>query len=65
MRELSRRTVVGAGLAVLTLNPALAALTPTPRQTTGPFYPSRLPLDHDNDLVNVQGRPTPDRKSVV
>ncbi len=59
MRELSRRTVVGAGLAVLTVNPALAALTPTPRQTTGPFYPNRLPLDHDNDLVTVQGRPAP------
>lgn len=33
-----------------------AALTPTPRQTPGPFYPRDLPLDSDNDLVSVAGR---------
>src|SRR3546814_9527572 len=32
-----------------------AALQPTPRQTAGPFYPDRLPLDTDNDLVRVDG----------
>lgn len=31
------------------------ALQPTPRQTAGPFYPDRLPLDTDNDLVRVDG----------
>lgn len=35
---------------------ALAAPLPTPRQSRGPFYPERLPLDHDNDLVRVAGR---------
>jgi protocatechuate 3,4-dioxygenase beta subunit len=33
------------------------SLTLTPRQTEGPFYPVTLPLDQDNDLVQVQGRP--------
>jgi protocatechuate 3,4-dioxygenase beta subunit len=38
--------------------PAWAAqLLRTPRQTRGPFYPTDLPLDHDNDLVTVAGQP--------
>jgi protocatechuate 3,4-dioxygenase, beta subunit len=28
-------------------------LTRTPRQTEGPFYPDKLPLDTDNDLIVV------------
>ena len=35
------------------------ALVETPRQTEGPFYPDRLPLDSDNDLVRVSDRLTP------
>jgi len=35
------------------------ALVPTPRLTEGPFYPDRLPLDTDNDLLIINGRPTP------
>lgn len=34
---------------------ALAALTPTPAQTSGPFYPTTLPLDADADLTLVKG----------
>lgn len=34
---------------------ALAALTPTPAQTSGPFYPTELPLDADADLTLVKG----------
>jgi protocatechuate 3,4-dioxygenase beta subunit len=34
-------------------------LTLTPRQTEGPFYPSTLPLDTDNDLIVVNDRLTP------
>jgi protocatechuate 3,4-dioxygenase beta subunit len=30
-----------------------AQLVRTPRQTAGPFYPDRLPLDTDNDLLIV------------
>ena len=33
----------------------------TPRQTLGPFYPDQLPLDSDNDLVQVEGRAEPAR----
>lgn len=35
------------------------ALTPTPRQTEGPFYPDHLPLDTDNDLIIVNDSLTP------
>ncbi|MDJ0523010.1 MAG: hypothetical protein QNJ90_13150, partial [Planctomycetota bacterium] len=28
-------------------------LTKTPTQTEGPFYPDRLPLDRDNDLLII------------
>lgn len=57
-----RRTVLGAGLllagaAVLFARaPASASLLPaTPRQSEGPFYPDRLPLDRDADLLQVAG----------
>ncbi len=33
-----------------------AALVKTPRQTEGPFYPTRFPVDSDADLVQVAGR---------
>src|SRR5438034_6417847 len=31
----------------------------TPRQTEGPFYPDKLPLDTDNDLIIVNDGITP------
>jgi protocatechuate 3,4-dioxygenase beta subunit len=34
-------------------------LVRTPRQTEGPFYPDRLPLDTDNDLLIINDRITP------
>lgn len=34
-------------------------LTPTPRLTEGPFYPDKLPLDTDNDLLVVNDALTP------
>jgi protocatechuate 3,4-dioxygenase beta subunit len=60
LRPLSRRQLVvsataAAGLGALPA--AAASLLPTPRQTAGPFYPLTLPLDADNDLVEVAGRP--------
>ncbi len=46
---LGRMGLVTAGLAMPC---AFAeALVPTPRQTEGPFYPNKLPLDTDNDLI--------------
>ena len=35
------------------------ALTLTPRQTEGPFYPDQLPLDTDNDLIRINDGVTP------
>ena len=35
------------------------ALVETPRQTEGPFYPDRLPLDTDNDLIVIGDSVTP------
>lgn len=34
-------------------------LVRTPRQTEGPFYPDKLPLDTDNDLIIVNDKITP------
>lgn len=34
-------------------------LTRTPEQTEGPFYPDKLPLDTDNDLIIVNDGVTP------
>lgn len=53
-----RRCLLLGGASVLALGaaPAWAALVPTPRQTLGPFYPEKPPLDSDNDLVRVDGR---------
>ena len=53
-----RRRVLAGGAALLAAaatGSAWAALPATPRQTEGPFYPTRLPLDVDNDLVRVTG----------
>jgi protocatechuate 3,4-dioxygenase beta subunit len=57
--RLHRRHLLASGAALAahaTLAPAAAALLPTPPQTAGPFYPLTLPLDADNDLVQVAGR---------
>ena len=58
-QQITRRGLLAGGAALTGLAAAasaLAALVPTPRQTEGPFYPARLPLDADADLVQVAGR---------
>lgn len=51
---------LSAGLAVWTVPGVFAEqLVRTPRQTEGPFYPDRLPLDTDNDLIIVNDAATP------
>lgn len=47
------------GSAVLTSSSAFAELVQTPPQGEGPFYPNKLPLDTDNDLLIVNDRITP------
>ena len=54
-RHLVLSATAAAGLGALPAS--AAALLPTPRQTAGPFYPLALPLDADNDLVEIAGRP--------
>ncbi|MGE0578790.1 MAG: hypothetical protein AB7O82_29370, partial [Reyranella sp.] len=53
----SRRLLLAAaGASLLPLGANAASLVPTPRQTEGPFYPTALPADMDNDLVQVRGQ---------
>ncbi len=40
-------------------------LLETPRQTRGPFYPTELLLDDDNDLVQVKGQSQPAKGTIV
>ena len=59
----SRRAFLGAfaaGTAFFTTRGLFAQeLAPTPPREEGPFYPDRLPLDTDNDLIIVSDRLTP------
>ncbi len=57
-RDFLRQAAFASALFTL---PGLFAeqLTLTPRQTEGPFYPDKLPLDTDNDLVIVNDSLTP------
>jgi protocatechuate 3,4-dioxygenase beta subunit len=58
-----RRSFLGAlavGSAAYTVKGAFAEdLVRTPAQTEGPFYPKKLPLDTDNDLIIVNDSVTP------
>jgi protocatechuate 3,4-dioxygenase beta subunit len=48
------------GAAALAAPGAFAeALTLTPEQTEGPFYPDKLPLDTDNDLLLINDSKSP------
>lgn len=53
-----RRRILWAIASGLLGGSALAdrTLTPTPRQSAGPFYPVTPPLDDDSDLTRVRGR---------
>jgi len=59
----SRRTFLGGialGSAALFVPGAFAEeLLRTPAQTEGPFYPDKLPLDTDNDLLVINDSLTP------
>lgn len=63
--ELNRRSFLNGlalGAATFTTRGLFAdelERLPTPRQMEGPFYPDRLPLDTDNDLILVNDAITP------
>ena len=51
---------LGLGAALFSVPGAFAEqLLLTPKQTEGPFYPDKLPLDTDNDLIIVNNGLTP------
>ena len=52
-------TLGAGGLFYATKGAFAQALTLTPEQTIGPYYPDRLPLDLDNDLLVINDRITP------
>ena len=58
--DFKRRTILKS-LPLITVCPDLFAetLLATPRQAAGPFYPDKLPLDSDNDLIIVNNSLTP------
>ena len=60
---ISRRALVRGAAATTAFYtiPGLFAeeLALTPRQTEGPFYPDKMPLDMDNDLLVINDNATP------
>lgn len=57
-----RRVFLGALGAAFFTTPGLFAeelLLPSPALTEGPFYPDKLPLDQDNDLIIIKDSTTP------
>ncbi|HEX8186345.1 MAG TPA: protocatechuate 3,4-dioxygenase [Blastocatellia bacterium] len=59
-RFLSSIAVGAVGAAALFKPSAFADhLMRTPRQTEGPFYPNKMPLDTDNDLLIINDSITP------
>ena len=55
---ISRRGVVAgiAGIVAVRGTSAAELLRPTPQETLGPFFPVRVPPDHNQDLTRVTGR---------
>ena len=54
-----RTSMATAAMFFLTPGAFAEELVKTPRQTEGPFYPDKLPLDTDNDLLIVNDGITP------
>ena len=53
-------TTIATTAAFWTIPGAFAEeLIKTPAQTEGPFYPDKLPLDTDNDLIIINDKTTP------
>ena len=47
--------LMGSGLACAFSKSTFSNELLTPNQMRGPFYPNKIPLDHDNDLTRVVG----------
>ena len=57
--NLPRRGFVSSLPFFITPGLMAEALTLTPKQTEGPFYPDKMPLDTDNDLLIINDSLTP------
>ena len=62
-RLLQSLTLATTGL--LTRSAFAEALTLTPKQTKGPFFPDKLPLDQDNDLVRISDHLQPSVGTII
>ncbi|MCB1097991.1 MAG: intradiol ring-cleavage dioxygenase [Verrucomicrobiae bacterium] len=58
-RDFLRLATLGSATLFTTAGAFAEALTLTPPATEGPFYPDKMPLDTDNDLIVVSDRITP------
>lgn len=58
-RRILLNGMITGGLALYVESALAQSLVLTPAQTEGPFYPDRLPLDQDNDLIIIAGKTTP------
>ncbi len=58
-RRVFIRNLSLAAAAFVTPGVFAQQLAITPRQTEGPFYPDKLPLDTDNDLLIINDKTTP------
>jgi protocatechuate 3,4-dioxygenase beta subunit len=57
--NLPRRSFISTLPFFVTPGLMAEALTLTPKQTEGPFYPDKMPLDTDNDLIIINNSLTP------
>lgn len=58
-REFLKRATLGSAAFFTVPGVFAEALTETPPMTEGPFYPDKLPLDTDNDLLRINDGITP------
>lgn len=58
-RQILRGAAALGATALFTPGIFAEMLSLTPRLTEGPFYPDKLPLDQDNDLLIINDRTTP------
>jgi protocatechuate 3,4-dioxygenase beta subunit len=58
-RSFLSNAAIGGAAALFAPGVFAQQLIQTPRQTEGPFYPNKLPLDTDNDLLIINDGITP------
>lgn len=58
-RRMLMRSGMALGVAAYTTPGVFAEMLATPAMTEGPFYPDKMPLDTDNDLIVINDKITP------